>query len=98
MDEDTRLQARVDGRVQGVGFRYFVLECANQLGLSGWVRNTGDGTVEVLAEGPREALDRLLDLLHQGPRSAYVTEVKSTWGSATGEFNRFEVRPTAWPI
>jgi len=93
---DTRLQARIDGRVQGVGFRYFVLECAIQLDLSGWVRNMQDGTVEVTAEGSRAALDRLLDLLHQGPRSAYVTEVKTTWEPATGEFQSFEVWPTAW--
>jgi len=92
----TRLQARIDGRVQGVGFRYFVLECAIQLDLSGWVRNMQDGTVEVTAEGSRAALDRLLDLLHQGPRSAYVTEVKTTWEPATGEFQSFEVWPTAW--
>jgi len=55
-----------------------------------------DGTVEVTAEGSRAALDRLLDLLHQGPRSAYVTEVKTTWEPATGEFQSFEVWPTAW--
>jgi acylphosphatase len=92
----TRLQARIDGRVQGVGFRYFVLECATQLELSGGVRNVQDGTVEVIAEGPREALERLLVLLHQGPRSAYVTEIKTAWEPATGEFQRFEVWPTAW--
>lgn len=90
-----RLHAFVEGRVQGVGFRFFVVDLAYALGLRGWVRNTYDGQVEVLAEGEREALERLLAELHRGPRSAYVTDVKATWEPASGEFIDFRVRPTS---
>jgi acylphosphatase len=89
-----RLHAKVDGSVQGVGFRMFVLENAQTLGLSGWVRNTYDGRVEVLAEGPRALLEKLLERLQLGPRSAFVTEVQKDWETPTGEFKNFNVRPT----
>jgi acylphosphatase len=96
MARDTRLQVRIDGRVQGVGFRFYVRDCADQLGLSGWVRNRRDGTVEVVAEGPRQILDTFLDLVRQGPSAAVVTEVETNWGPATGEYSSFDIRPTAW--
>jgi acylphosphatase len=90
-----RLHAFVDGSVQGVGFRMFVVEHAQSLGLAGWVRNTFDGRVEVLAEGAQPELERLLDKLRLGPRSAFVTEVQKDWEYATGEFRGFTVRPTS---
>jgi acylphosphatase len=90
----TRLHAYIDGSVQGVGFRMFVVERAQSLHLTGWVRNTYDGRVEVLAEGSRPELEQLLEKLCQGPRSAFVTEVAKTWEHATGEFPGFNVRPT----
>ncbi len=90
-----QLHAVVDGRVQGVGFRYFVLEAALPLNLTGWVRNTAEGQVEVVAEGDRKALERLLELLRHGPRAAFVTGVDQEWQPATGEFVRFDVRGTA---
>lgn len=88
----SRLHAWVEGRVQGVGFRYFVVENATALELTGWVRNTLSGQVEVLAEGPRGALEQLLELLRRGPRSAFVTDVRQEWGPASGEFSYFTVR------
>jgi acylphosphatase len=91
---EARLHAIVEGRVQGVGFRYFVLDQAVSLGITGWVRNRYDESVEVLAEGTREKLDSLLGLLGKGPRSAFVTRVKSEWEEPTGEFSRFSVRST----
>jgi acylphosphatase len=92
MEEGTaRIHVIVDGRVQGVGFRYFVLEKANLLQISGWVRNTEDGKVEVTAEGSREALGKLLKALSRGPNMAYVSELKEDWLVATGEFSRFIV-------
>ncbi len=94
MNEEERLHAIVHGRVQGVGFRYFVVEQAHALGLKGWVRNRREGTVEVVAEGPRPALDRLLAALHRGPASAWVQRVESIWLPASGEFHRFRVRMT----
>jgi acylphosphatase len=94
--QQARLHAFIDGSVQGVGFRMFVLEYAQSLGLTGWVRNTYDGRVEVMAEGPHPALDRLLEKLRLGPRSAFVTEVEKDWQPATGEFKNFSVRGTAY--
>ena len=87
-----RLHVFIDGRVQGVGFRYFVQEKANRREITGWVRNTVDGGVEVIAEGSQEILAGLLEDLRQGPRAAYVTDIKQTWLPATGEFVRFEIR------
>ena len=90
----TRLHAFVEGRVQGVGFRYFVQERASALGITGWVRNRWDETVEVLAEGERNKLEKLVAALHRGPPSAYVSNVKTDWQSPTGEFSRFSVKST----
>lgn len=66
----------VEGRVQGVGFRYFVERVANELGLAGYTRNLADGRVEVYAIGPAEALDDLEGRLWQGPRMAWVRRVE----------------------
>jgi len=65
----------VRGRVQGVGFRYFVQRKAVELGLDGWTRNLDDGTVEVYAAGPLERLSDLAAALHVGPRMAEVRGV-----------------------
>ena len=89
-----RLHAVVEGSVQGVGFRAYVLEHALGLDLTGWVRNTYDGKVEVMAEGPRHDLDTLLDLLRRGPRASFVSVVNQELEPASGEFDRFEVRRT----
>jgi acylphosphatase len=89
-----RLHAVIEGRVQGVGFRYFVLEVAELLGVYGWVRNRWDDTVEVLAEGEHSVLEKLLDALGRGPRGAYVTAVKADWEKPTGEFHNFRVAMT----
>lgn len=71
------LHVTVRGRVQGVGFRWFVRERARELGLSGWVKNLGDGSVEVAADGADEALERLRDLLVEGPPGARVAAVEA---------------------
>jgi acylphosphatase len=66
----------VHGRVQGVGFRYFVVDAASSLQVRGWVRNLPQGTVEVLAEGPAESVERLQRVLERGPSSARVERVE----------------------
>ena len=66
---------RVMGRVQGVGFRYFVWREASALGIHGWVRNMADGSVEALAAGPSEALEGFERCLEEGPRLSHVTSV-----------------------
>ncbi len=92
--KQARLHAIVEGEVQGVGFRYFVVDRASELGLTGWVRNRWDDTVEVTAEGEREALNKLLLHLRKGPSAAYVSSVKQEWLEPTGEFKRFGILPT----
>jgi acylphosphatase len=87
-----RLQATVHGRVQGVSFRYYTQRRARELGLTGYVRNVWDGTVEAVAEGQRTDLEELLVFLRTGPRAAFVTQVDIQWPAPTGDFDRFEVR------
>jgi acylphosphatase len=87
-----RLTAIVTGLVQGVNFRWFTQRRATELGLVGYVRNRSDGSVEFVAEGPRDALERLLDMVRVGPPSAVVENVEAKWDVSTGEFHRFEIR------
>lgn len=89
-----RLHAFVEGRVQGVSFRYFVIHNANRYGVTGWVRNTQQGEVEVVAEGPRSEVERLLTDLRRGPSAALVTNVRFEWEAYTGSFHTFEVETT----
>lgn len=89
-----RLHVFIRGRVQGVGFRYFVLSAAMEIQLTGWVRNRRDGSVEVIAEGTKENLEKLFRALQRGPSSSNVTGVDPEWGDASGEFSRFEIRGT----
>jgi acylphosphatase len=90
-----RLYAIVKGRVQGVGFRYFTQERAVLLGLTGWVRNRWNGTVELVAEGPKADLDALLQAIRRGPRAGTTRNVQVDWGEGTGEFASFYIRRTA---
>jgi acylphosphatase len=92
MSEKERLRAEVFGDVQGVGFRAFVFRRASSYGLTGWVRNRSDGSVELLAEGPRATLETLLVDVTQGPSASTVDRVETEWGPATLEFRMFGVR------
>jgi acylphosphatase len=89
---DERLDARVTGRVHGVGFRYFVVREAMELDLVGWVANLADGSVRCVAEGPRPRLEQLLGRLRDGPPAAIVEGVSVAWMPATGSFASFGVR------
>jgi acylphosphatase len=89
---DGRLEAVVRGRVQGVGFRYWVVRRASGLGLSGWVANELDGTVRCVAEGNAGALDELEELLRTGPAGAIVETVQAVRMPATQAFSGFGVR------
>jgi acylphosphatase len=89
-----RMHARVTGRVQGVGFRYFVVTEAAALELTGWVRNRRDGSVEVVAEGGKDKLASLAQALERGSRSSIVSNVYIEWLDATGEFKGFAARTT----
>jgi acylphosphatase len=90
-DSVARVALRIKGRVQGVGFRYSALDEAARAGLTGWVRNTPDGDVELVAEGPRASLERLLAWSHHGPRGALVTHVEQRWLPYSGEFDAFRI-------
>jgi len=90
--EARRLRAVVRGRVQGVSFRFYTQAQAEALGLVGYVRNHWDGTVEVVAEGTADQLQRLLAWLRVGPSLAHVSQVEATWQAPRNEFDHFEVR------
>lgn len=87
-----RLEATARGRVQGVGFRYFVLRRGMELGLTGWVANEPDGSVRCIAEGPRSDLEALLATMERGPAGALVESVRATWSDATGTLRDFGIR------
>ena len=89
--ESVRIHALVRGIVQGVGFRYFVLKTARAAGLTGFVKNLRDGSVEILAEGPRGELRRFAEAISEGPRYGLVQDVQLKWAEPTGEFASFEV-------
>ena len=78
-DDISRLDAVVRGQVQGVGFRYFVMREARRLELDGWTANEADGSVRVVADGPREALEVLLEALREGPPASIVERVAVNW-------------------
>jgi acylphosphatase len=86
-----RLFAIVSGRVQLVMFRDFTQRKGSGLKLTGTVRNLPDGTVEVIAEGPREKLERLAEKLHKGSLLSHVEGVATTWLPATNEFQKFRI-------
>ena len=85
----------LNGRVQGVGFRYFVVREAQSLGLAGWVRNLPDGRVEVLASGPPDIVDAFEGRLWAGPPHARVVSVE-TREAETPPHAEFRVLPTPW--
>jgi acylphosphatase len=82
--EVVRVRAVVHGRVQMVGFRAFVIRHAGDAGLAGTVRNEPDGTVEILLEGPPYQVERMLDLLREGPSHARVDRVDIEYAAPTG--------------
>lgn len=89
----SRMRAIVKGIVQGVGFRYFTVYQAQRIGgITGYVRNLRDGSVEVVAEGDSEKLQQLLEQLKKGPTGSRVTGVDVFWEQPTGEFTNFGIR------
>jgi acylphosphatase len=82
----------VEGLVQGVGFRWFAARKAQALGLSGFVRNMYDGTVEVVAEGDRPLIEEYLRDLKIGPRSAHVTTLRISWNDPTFQYPGFVIK------
>ena len=86
-----RIRVIIDGRVQGVGFRYFVLENAQRYGIKGYVKNMPGGSVEIDAEGEREQLDQFLNVCRQGPPAARVKNFRIDDVPVFG-YSRFRIR------
>ena len=84
---------RIAGRVQGVGFRLYMQREARSRGVTGWVRNRVDGTVEAVVQGTPEAVDAMIAWANRGPPSAAVSEVKVT--ESSGDYADFATLPTA---
>jgi acylphosphatase len=92
MEYPARLRVIVSGHVQGVFFRQSAQSEARRLGLTGWVRNLNDGSVEIMAEGPRNALQALAQWAKTGPPAADVAAAHEEWRNFKGEFSSFRVR------
>ena len=82
----------IAGRVQGVGFRYFMQRTAMKHGVAGWVRNRRDGCVEAIVQGEDAAVAALIDWAQRGPRDAMVKRVDVS--DADGSYQTFEIQPT----
>ena len=87
-----RVHLTISGYVQGVFFRAHAQEKAEELGLTGWVANDADGTVSVVAEGPENKINDLVDWCHGGPSTAQVDKVKAEQAPYSGEFENFSIR------
>jgi len=87
-----RLEAKVFGIVQGVGFRFFIHYYAKKYNITGYVKNDIDGTVSFIGEGNEEDLKKILEYLKQGPTGAEVKEVKYEWKNFMNEFNNFSIK------
>lgn len=86
-----RIHVYFSGRVQGVGFRFLTENMAQDLGVLGWVRNLGDGRVEIMAEAEEEVLEEFLSRIRQD-FSQYIKDVKTEWLKTDKEFKGFEVK------
>ncbi len=91
-NEIVRAHIWVVGRVQGVGFRAFVLHSAGLHGLTGWVRNQGYDQVETVAQGKREAVERFVDVVKAGPRASRVDNARVEWELPLSDLHDFRVR------
>jgi acylphosphatase len=91
-DKDVRARFTVRGTVQGVGFRYYVLQKAQEMRLKGFTQNLPNGEVEVVAEGEKVFLEDMQRALQKGPPKAKVKEVITTWQDAQGKFRTFEIK------
>ncbi len=81
----------VEGRVQGVGYRFFVESAAVEMGLFGYCRNLADGRVKVEVEGSEAAIRKLIDRLKEGPSLSQVTRVEVEWGQRQARFSEFRI-------
>ena len=90
MKENRKLH--IQGKVQGVGFRFFATRVARRLGLRGWIQNLRDGSVEAVVEGEGEKIDQWLDELREGPRYAEVSKIDQEKRDFSGRLGEFDVK------
>lgn len=87
-----RAHILISGRVQGVAFRYYTQDVAQNLEIKGWVKNCWDGKVEIVIEGEEDRVNELINWCYQGPRSAIVEKVEVEWEEFKDEFNSFGIK------
>ena len=85
-------EIEIEGKVQGVGFRYFVHKKAKEIGIKGWVKNTVDGGVLVFAQGIEEEINTFIDFLYIGPSSARVDRITKNKIQVSGDFDNFSIK------
>lgn len=90
-----RAHVRIIGRVQGIGFRYATRTEARRHALVGWVRNLDSGSVEAVFQGPKSAVDAMVQWCREGPPGAYVRECQVGWDEPLEQFADFSIRPTS---
>jgi len=90
--EFARAHIFISGIVQGVFFRASTADKAQELELTGWVKNLPDGRVEAVIEGPKDKIEEMIEWMKKGPRLAKVDEVEMVWEEYKGEFGNFEIR------
>ncbi len=91
-NDEKRIEILVNGLVQGVGFRYYVLKNAQKLGVTGFVKNLYTGEVLTVAEGDKASLEELFKLVKTGPMHASVNKFKVDWLEPKNEFKTFEIK------
>ena len=92
LEKTARVRLQISGRVQGVYFRASTVKQAQRLGITGWVRNCLDGSVEVVAEGEKAELEKLISWCRKGPSGALVKDVQTEWEASKQEFYNFSVK------
>ena len=92
LSEISRVHLKIAGRVQGVYYRASMLQQAQNLGLTGWVMNCPDGSVEAVAEGAKSRLEELIAWCRQGPTGARVARIEVRWDRAENSFHGFSIR------
>jgi acylphosphatase len=90
--EKVRAHIILSGRVQGVAFRYYAREVASRLGVKGWIKNLVSGEVEIVLEGKRKEVEKMIEWCREGPPLAMVESIEINWLPYSGEFNQFQIK------
>lgn len=91
-EEKVGVHIRVSGRVQGVAYRYYARNIAEQLGIKGWIKNLINGDVELMVEGSQKTVKQMIEWCKEGPRLAIVENIEVDWLPYSGKFNHFYIK------